>query len=117
MIPALDPFAQEWWAPDGQTPGEPETKFLVSGLNGTQQSIIAPGVDSKDGQLEFTYDAMRQTLEFGLHGWENFHNSAGPVAYSGNIHQDQVNMPLGVQRAVAMKIFDLTYLPKADKKK
>ncbi len=116
---ALNPYAPEWFTPDGDDDeGQTPARFKIRGLTGSQQAEVMPDVEIlADDNAKILPRAMYLLLKHGLLDWEGLENDAGPVRFGKNMKTNQDYLSYPIQVELAGRIFELTFNTDDDKKK
>jgi len=86
-IKALEGLVPTWYTPAGQDEDDKPTKFKCQPLDGQQYAEVSDHVKVAGSRIVISAEGQSLCLKYGLIDWENFNDSAGPVAFIPSNHR------------------------------
>lgn len=80
---AINNLVEAWYTPTSEKDAEVPTRFRIKPLNGEQyMTVMMETRTNESGDLSLSASGMRQAINYGLVGWENFTDGAKDVPFS-----------------------------------
>lgn len=104
MLKALNPLKAEWYTPMAERGERDATEFLLRPLSGVELFEVELYRD-ENNQPAVTERGGRALLKYGLQGWKNFNDDAGPVEFNKDrpeTNLDRLPGPIASELAVEL---------------
>lgn len=117
-IQAVNLFAPEWYTLKSEKDAEKPARVQLVGLDGLAQAELAAAVNFLAMEFELTPAAIAILIDKGVKGWENITDAQGnPLPFPDQVEDVQRAISYFGQVEIARRVFELTFLQPADKKK
>jgi hypothetical protein len=87
---------------------EPQTVFFIGGLIPRLHSHLSNGILDTEKHRVLSGSVVRETVRFGLKGWENFQGLDGNlIAFDEKLHTQSHGTPIGPFKGLTDQALDL----------
>lgn len=117
MLKALNPLTASWYTPLSERENDSApTQFLIRPLSGVERFEVEMRRD-EGGHIMMTERGGRAVLRYGLRGWKNFHDDAGPVAFDDHDpDKNLARLDLGIAAELASEVWIRSTLTEEQRK-